>query len=202
MGAGIYKIVNEKTKEFYIGSTIDFDERFRVHTRNLINKKHPNIYLQTDFNTTGSEYFLFKIVEYVTNINELINIEQFYIDNLYPKYNICKTANSCLGIKRSSQTKTKISKHNGRYWKNKKFSNEHKKKISESHVNKKHSESTIEKLSKPFKFISPDNKIVEGKNLNRFCVNNNLNYGNMHQVLHGKQKSCKGWKNYSLHKIL
>jgi|GEM_PF-3687032 len=52
------------------------------------------------------------------------------------------------------------------------------------------------------RFISPDNKIVGGKNLNRFCVNNNLNYGNIYQVLHGKQKSCKGWKNYSLHKIL
>ncbi|AUS01715.1 hypothetical protein NVP1291O_01, partial [Vibrio phage 1.291.O._10N.286.55.F6] len=45
-----------------------------------------------------------------------------------------------------------------------------------------------------FSAISPDGGIVNIYNLAKFCRENNLNKANMHKVLTGKNKSCKGWR--------
>lgn len=85
---GIYKIVNLKTNEFYIGSTTHFDYRLVSHFRDLRKCKHSNMYLQTAFIKYGEANFTFKIVEIVYEDERLFEIEKFYIDNLKPHYNI------------------------------------------------------------------------------------------------------------------
>lgn len=46
-----------------------------------------------------------------------------------------------------------------------------------------------------FKLVDPNGNIISGKNLRKYCTKNNLPYRSMLSVLHGKQKSCKGYKN-------
>ena len=52
-----------------------------------------------------------------------------------------------------------------------------------------------EKNSKEYKLISPEGKIIEIKNLTKFAKENNLNIGCLQQVVAGRNKSHRGWKN-------
>ena len=54
-----------------------------------------------------------------------------------------------------------------------------------------------EKNSKEYKLISPEGKIINVKNLTKFAKENNLSIGCLHQVVSGRNKSHKGWKNAS-----
>jgi len=47
---------------------------------------------------------------------------------------------------------------------------------------------------KEFELMSPDGKIFKGKNIKKFCQQNNLSSQNINNLLLGKGKSCKGWK--------
>lgn len=51
-------------------------------------------------------------------------------------------------------------------------------------------ESTKEKI---FSVASPCGKLVVGKNLSKFCKNNDLSQGNMWHLINGNVNSCKGW---------
>lgn len=52
-----------------------------------------------------------------------------------------------------------------------------------------------EKNSKEYKLISPEGKITQIKNLTKFAKENNLSIGCLQQVVSGRNKSHKGWKN-------
>lgn len=109
MGA-IYKILNICNNDFYIGSAIDYRRRLREHKSMLNKNKHHCKYLQNAVNKYGIENFVMVKVEDNIANTSLINIEQFYIDNLNPKYNSNPVAGSSLGFKHSNETKIKISK--------------------------------------------------------------------------------------------
>lgn len=47
---------------------------------------------------------------------------------------------------------------------------------------------------KEFELMSPDGKIFKGKNIKKFCQQNNLSSQNIGNLLLGRGKSCKGWK--------
>lgn len=148
----IYEIRCILTNKIYVGSTLNHLKREKDHFNNLKKNKHHNKKLQNAYNKYGSEYFKFTIIEEVSDDENLIEREQHYIDTLEPFFNICKIANSSLGLKRSQETKDKIrdanlgikhprwrneikSKAQGgdKHWtKKKKFSNESKLKMSES----------------------------------------------------------------------
>ena len=51
-----------------------------------------------------------------------------------------------------------------------------------------------EKYSKTFCLLSPEGKIVNFKNLHKFCQDNNLTRGNIQMVLKGKRTHHKGWR--------
>ena len=50
-----------------------------------------------------------------------------------------------------------------------------------------------EKYSKEFSIVDPNGNLVQAKNLNKFCRDNNLNRGNIKLLLKGKIKSSLGW---------
>ena len=52
---------------------------------------------------------------------------------------------------------------------------------------------TIKRTAKTVKMKNPEGQIMEIYNLVGFCKENGLNPGNMHNVLTGRKKSCKGW---------
>lgn len=61
----------------------------------------------------------------------------------------------------------------------------------------KQSEETVAlraaKKSGPFYLVSPDGEIFEGKNLTKFCEENNLSQSNLREVSIGKRLHHKGW---------
>lgn len=125
--SGIYVIINIITSKIYIGSAVNLSHRRHTHLSALKLKKHKNRYLQSSYNKYGEHCFIFKVIEYVDNKESLINREQFWINQFDFKkelYNLSPTAKNCLGVKRSNETKLKLSIAA------KNMSLEHRKKIS------------------------------------------------------------------------
>lgn len=101
--SGIYQIVNKVNGKSYIGSSINLTWRKTKHFTELRNQKHHSIILQKAFNKYNEDNFEFKILAN-TLPEHLIKLEQWYIDNLKPEYNVCRIAGSCLGVKRSKES--------------------------------------------------------------------------------------------------
>lgn len=150
MRSGIYKITNNITGDFYIGSAINLYNREAVHFSTLKNNKHHNIYLQRSFNKHGILNFTFEIICECLK-EDLIKLEQFYIDEYKPKYNICKIAGNTLGVVCSEETKKKISNaHLG-----KKLSEEHIEKIKLGLKNIKRTKNQYKNRLKPIYKLCP-----------------------------------------------
>src|SRR5574340_1223783 len=113
MISGIYIIQNLINHKVYIGSAIDLLRRYRDHKFCLKSNNHGNQYLQNAWNKYGKENFCFWAVEVIKEKNVLLEREQFYLDmfRVYPfgLYNIRLIAESNLGIKFSDESKRKIS---------------------------------------------------------------------------------------------
>lgn len=92
---GIYQIRNVINNKIYIGSTNNFEKRFKTHFRNLNKQIHPNKYLQSAVNKYGLDNFKFEIVEELEDCLKLLEREQFYIDKYKNQlYNLTLIANS------------------------------------------------------------------------------------------------------------
>jgi len=76
---GIYSIFNKLNRKTYIGSSCDIKRRWRHHRQNLNKGVHHCIHLQRAWNKYGENNFVFT-VEQICKSNELINIEQSYLD--------------------------------------------------------------------------------------------------------------------------
>jgi len=108
----IYKITSKVHPErIYIGSTLNFYDRVRRHRGQLKNQKHHNIKLQSHVNKYGIEDFMFEILERIEFFSkeQVIGREQYYIDTLKPYLNINIIADSSIGVKRSKETRRKVS---------------------------------------------------------------------------------------------
>jgi len=85
MKSGIYKITNNVTGKFYIGSAKDIDWRWIIHRRDLRANRHCNPKLQHSWNFYGEDKFSFIILEEVEPIQEkLFEREQYYLDTFKP----------------------------------------------------------------------------------------------------------------------
>lgn len=60
---GIYMIKNKINNKFYIGQSIDIEERWKQHIREFKGNYHNNIYLQNAWNKYGQDNFEFSILE-------------------------------------------------------------------------------------------------------------------------------------------
>lgn len=78
---GIYKIENIVNKKIYVGSSNNIKRRWKEHINQLNSNSHPNRHLQFSWNKYGQNNFIFNILEECKE-EDLINREQFYIDNL------------------------------------------------------------------------------------------------------------------------
>ena len=78
--SGIYKIVNKVNGKYYVGSTKNFDKRWRrKHRKQLRGNYHTNLRLQRAWNKYGENSFEFQIIE-LAEISSLYPIEQKYLD--------------------------------------------------------------------------------------------------------------------------
>lgn len=110
MKSGIYKITNKINNKFYIGSTVNFNNRFNRHKIDLRKNIHANSYLQNAVNKYNIDNFIFEIIAECSN-EYLLKLEQYFIDSLKPEYNLSPTAGNNLGCRharRSSLTEKEI----------------------------------------------------------------------------------------------
>lgn len=179
--SGIYKITNKFNGRLYIGSTIDFMKRWAAHQSDLFHNRHPNQYMQNDYNACKKEYgeepLTYEILEMVSK-GELLVREQYYLDLFFDSkdrcYNICEKAGNTLGYKPSEQTKalwreqrkgkdmSKATKASVAARVGKPRSEETKEKIRAAHLGKKMSEITKNKLRKP-KTVEHIQKLIDSK---------------------------------------
>lgn len=109
--SGIYKITLKTDGRIYIGSSANIEKRWKWHCQSdkqLISRA---------IRKYGVDNFLFEILEEVPACrDQLIEREQYYLDLLQPfpwnerkGFNLCKKAYSILGVKRSDETRKKMS---------------------------------------------------------------------------------------------
>lgn len=208
---GIYCITQKSTGRRYIGSaSVGFYQRWMQHLKELKRSEHHSLFLQRAWDKNGSEDFVFEIIETYEMISNkdnqgLLELEQHYLDNFKPEFNISPSAHNRKGVKASEETRIKISLASKRQIR-RPCSEETKRKISESNKGKHcASVETRRKMSEAKKGLpvraintyfltSPDGTIITVNNLKGFCRENNLNYQNLFAVVRGTRKTSQGWK--------
>lgn len=164
INSGVYKILNKINGKFYIGSSTRLSIRNKEHFRLLRTGIHGNAHLQYSYNKYGRENFVYEIVEFCDS-DKCIEREQYYINLLEPKYNICPLAGTCKGRILSDTHKKLIGKSN----KNKIRSNELKERwsiIAKDRINKNRSnwnkvrEKAAIKNSKPIIQYTLDGTVI------------------------------------------
>lgn len=180
MKSGIYKIFNRITEKLYIGSAVNIQLRWIRHRSDLRYNRHQNPYLQASWNLHGEVAFEFSIIELCSKEN-IVEREQFWMlwtrcTNPATGYNINPTARSPKGVKRSAETRKRMSDaklnltpekralmiaRQSEARKGKQLSAEHKANIGKSGLGRIVSEETRAKISdgNKGKFIPEDQRL-------------------------------------------
>ena len=144
--SGVYLILNTVNGKYYIGSASSKSDRhnrlyfrFRNHFYNT--EKSTNINLRKAIKKYGIHKFTFNIIVF-DSIENILNLEDFYINKLKPDYNILQTALNSLGYKHTEETKKELKLNH---------SNERKEKIGSLNRNKTLSENTKNLISQSMK---------------------------------------------------
>jgi group I intron endonuclease len=108
--AGVYRWVNNKNVNTYVGSSVSLTRRFTNYYSIgylLRESKSNNSYMYRALLKYGYSNFSLEILEYCEREN-CIERENYYLDLLKPEYNILSVAGSNLGFKHSEETKAKF----------------------------------------------------------------------------------------------
>ncbi len=118
MKSGIYQIRNLINNKIYIGSASYFNSRFARHRFDLKNNRHHSIVLQRAWNKYSEQNFVFEVL-FTCPISELIRLEQYFLNNYNPEYNICSIAGRPTGYKHSELSIEKLklkAQERGKKW--------------------------------------------------------------------------------------
>ena len=107
--AGVYRLVNVVTGDFYVGSTTNLGNRMAVHRYQMTNGTHGNRNVQAAFYEHGIDAFSFEVLKIVDDKSQLIAFEQHFIDTLMPSLNIAPNAGTFRGVKHTAKAKAKMS---------------------------------------------------------------------------------------------
>ena len=108
MKSGIYKITNTVNGKIYVGSAANILNRWAQHKGLLVRGKHHSIKLQRSWDKHGQDCFEFSVLLYAP-IEDLIHIEQTWMDREKPFYNIAPMAGTRRGLALREETKAKMS---------------------------------------------------------------------------------------------
>jgi len=106
VASGIYEIVNTVNGKRYVGSSVNMQERWLTHLRELRKGTHHAQHLQRSFSKYGEDKFILVILRYCER-DELIEYEQDELDSGYD-YNSSPTAQSTLGLKFSPEARERV----------------------------------------------------------------------------------------------
>ncbi len=143
MAAGIYIIQNKIDSKMYVGSTNNFNVRWKRHILDLNKRIHTGQKLQRAWIKYGQDSFEFKIIEHVKDLTILLQREQHWLDLLKVVkfgYNVLPTAGNNSGYKLSEAHKEALS------FKGRHHTNESKVKMSLAAKNRVISDETKAKM--------------------------------------------------------
>jgi hypothetical protein len=201
----VYLWYDKKRKKFYLGSHLGLPEDGYIGS---------NRHLQSAYKSRP-ETFKRRILESHTNITpkELLHREQLWLnliepDQLTTKYynqkNVASGGNIIgnLPKEKKKQHAIKSGIASKKYWDNI-SSNEMEKRKQTAFGGNKFSRDYLKTRNKELcsrkaliQFSDGTKKLVI--NIAEFCLENNLNYGNMKTMLIGERKSCGGFKGHYL----
>ena len=144
--AGVY-VIKTLSGFMYIGSSENIKRRFGQHISCLKKGVNHNSPLQAYYNEFGKDSLTFEVLEYVEDVSQLLDREQFWIDSFDFDllFNRCPNSKSALGAKRSKEARENMSaSHRGKQ--GRPHTEETKRKLSIKHKGKTHSIETNEKL--------------------------------------------------------
>lgn len=209
--AGIYKITNKLNGRIYIGSAKEFKDRWMHHDSLLRNNKHYNKFLQADFNKSGTDAFLFEVLEVVEGTKEeRLLIEEGYIKQHYGVgcYNGRVSTTSPEGAYRpnTEEYKKKISAARKETWARPGYKEHMAEMLKPYHQAQaetftKYSKEAHEKSAEARArnnelVIDPLGKVYNVGNIQEFVIEHGLNKGSLLGVINGAHPSHKGWRKY------
>lgn len=86
--SGVYVLINRCNGRFYIGSSVDVLARIGSHRQLLRRNKHPNAFLQADWNKSGEKNYFAWFVESAAEL-QLLSEEQKWLDLGFDKQERC-----------------------------------------------------------------------------------------------------------------
>lgn len=115
--SGVYMLINNITKEFYIGSSLNLTKRMVSYYYYTNSDKLYKIVIIRAMKKYGLENFSLGILEFCKNDSKVcLNLEQKWLDKYKPKYNVLNIAGNSFGFKHSLDTiiklKQKLNKEN------------------------------------------------------------------------------------------
>lgn len=193
---GVYMILNAINDCRYVGSAArSISRRWSEHRYALKNNKHRNQHLQNAWNKYGSNAFEFIVLENCEPELALTKEQswfELFKSQSTPLYNKRENVASQLGFKHSKESIDAFSSKN----KGKKRSDEQRKNLSEIRKSippKWMYESRVKDWPD---FIGPDGVVYKIRNLNKFCIEHNLDVSSMRKVAIGQMRYSKGWTLY------
>ncbi len=195
----IYQIVNKLNKATYIGSILRRkpEHRWHRHITDLKAGKHHSKHLQRAWNKYGEQAFTFEVLQQIPDTDDVIKLEQQYLDNRkmnYPSnlnYNVCWVAGSCVGRRWSKKARQALSKaHKGI-------------KMSES-AKLKQLQTWENKCLVPYSFTAPDGIVYKDiRNLRKFCrEHKDLNVTALRLLHNGKLNVYNGWTKTGIKRVI
>lgn len=131
----------KKPDRCYIGSAVNISKRWKYHLQDLKRGVHHSKKLQRHYNKHGEGDLQFSILLGCNN-EDLIKTEQYFIDSYKPYFNCSPTAGSTMGTKLSDEHRRKLSESH----KGKRLSEEQKLKIANANKGRTCSKETISKI--------------------------------------------------------
>jgi len=114
--SGIYSIRNTINDKQYIGSAVNLRHRRKYHWMALRNNNTERAcpILLNAWNKYGEAAFSFSVLEFVDDVEKLIEREQYWLDThkTYERgvgYNVARVAGSCFGVQRTEEQKKRMS---------------------------------------------------------------------------------------------
>jgi group I intron endonuclease len=106
--AGVYALICRITQKYYVGSSIKLGNRLLDYMQPAYLAKRENSPVTRAILKYGLQNFCFIVLE-TCKPDNVLDLEQSWLDLLKPKYNLSPTAGSTLGVSLSAETKAKIS---------------------------------------------------------------------------------------------
>ena len=127
----VYKITNTLNEDFYIGSSTNLYKRYYTHMNHMRKGIKSCVILNRAAKKYDEKNFSFEILAKCP-IEYVIKLEQWFITNLKPHYNVAKIAGSNFGIKRTEEVKLKKSISQKENWKDDDYRSKHLENLSKN----------------------------------------------------------------------